>query len=325
MPRDGSGVYTLPPGTTVAPNTTIESSWANALTADLAQDANTARPITAGGTGSATASAARTALGVPGLADANTFTADQTITSTDAGASAGPVLNLYRNSASPAASDVLGKILFNGEDLAGNTQEYGSIEAVIADPANLSEDGALDFYTPVGGSRTRIMSVGPNLDLAAIGQIKFPATQNPSSNVNTLDDYEEGTWTPALTFATPGNLSISYTTQVGSYIKIGRFVMVSFTISASSFTHTTASGNAQITALPFTPVTNDFVFPGALQWQGITKAGYTDIVCRADNNSTTVLLIASGSGVTNTIVTAADMPTGGAVGLRGTITYLAQN
>ena len=62
MPRDGSGVYSLPPGTTVAPNTPIQSSWANALSADLAQDANTARPIVAGGTGAATAGAAADAF-----------------------------------------------------------------------------------------------------------------------------------------------------------------------------------------------------------------------------------------------------------------------
>src|SRR3990167_5810415 len=53
------------------------------------------------------------------------------------------------------------------------------------------------------------------------GQIKFPGTQNASSNVNTLDDYEEGTWTPVLTFATAGDLSVAYSVQVGSYVKIG--------------------------------------------------------------------------------------------------------
>src|ERR1700743_2562665 len=63
------------------------------------------------------------------------------------------------------------------------------------------------------------------------GQIKFPATQNPSSDPNTLDDYEEGTWTPAFTFATPGNLSITYSLQSCYYTKIGRLVSVSFIIA----------------------------------------------------------------------------------------------
>lgn len=51
MPRDGSGVYSVPPGTRGTPNTTIESAKYNGLLDDLTQDANSARPITAGGTG----------------------------------------------------------------------------------------------------------------------------------------------------------------------------------------------------------------------------------------------------------------------------------
>jgi hypothetical protein len=77
MPRNGSGVYSAD-WVNATPNTTIESSKQNALVADLVTDANAARPITAGGTGGNTAAAARTALAVPGLAVANTFTASQT-------------------------------------------------------------------------------------------------------------------------------------------------------------------------------------------------------------------------------------------------------
>ncbi|MBN9551358.1 MAG: hypothetical protein J0H31_21445, partial [Alphaproteobacteria bacterium] len=55
MPRDGSGVYSKPAGIDASPNTTIESADWNAFTADVEQDLNTARPVVAGGTGSATA------------------------------------------------------------------------------------------------------------------------------------------------------------------------------------------------------------------------------------------------------------------------------
>ncbi|MEX2741078.1 hypothetical protein AB3480_06475 [Rhizobium mongolense] len=63
MPRTG-GVYSAPAGTKGAPNTTIQSAKYNALVDDLVLDANAARPITAGGTGATSASAARTALGL---------------------------------------------------------------------------------------------------------------------------------------------------------------------------------------------------------------------------------------------------------------------
>jgi len=52
--------------------------------------------------------------------------------------------------------------------------------------------------------------------------ITFPATQVASSDANTLDDYEEGTWVPTV-----GGTS-TYTAQSASYIKVGRLVTVSF-------------------------------------------------------------------------------------------------
>lgn len=54
MPRAG-GVYSAPPGTKGSPNTTIESAKYNALVDDLVADANAARPVTSGGSGSSTA------------------------------------------------------------------------------------------------------------------------------------------------------------------------------------------------------------------------------------------------------------------------------
>lgn len=64
MPRDGSGVYSKPAGTTASPNVVIESAKYNAFCDDLVTDLNAARPITAGGTGSTTAAGARDNLGL---------------------------------------------------------------------------------------------------------------------------------------------------------------------------------------------------------------------------------------------------------------------
>jgi len=62
MPRDGSGVYTTPAGTTAVPDTTIESAKYNANVADVAADLNAPRPIVAGGTGGNSAATARANL-----------------------------------------------------------------------------------------------------------------------------------------------------------------------------------------------------------------------------------------------------------------------
>ena len=77
--------------------------------------------------------------------------------------------------------------------------------------------------------------------------ITFPATQSASSDANTLDDYEEGTWTPT---AFPGSGTITSYTSAGQYTKIGRMVYLSFYVS---FTNAgTGSGALNVSSLPFT-------------------------------------------------------------------------
>lgn len=64
MPRNGSGVYSLPAGSTAVPNTTIESAKYNTVNADIAADLNAARPITAGGTGETTSAGVVSAFSI---------------------------------------------------------------------------------------------------------------------------------------------------------------------------------------------------------------------------------------------------------------------
>lgn len=82
--------------------------------------------------------------------------------------------------------------------------------------------------------------------------IAFPATQVPSADANTLDDYEEGLWTPTLDFATTGDLSVAYSTQTGRYTRIGRWAFCTYRVQASTFTYTTAAGVLKVGGLPFT-------------------------------------------------------------------------
>lgn len=68
MARDGSGVYSLPAGTAAVANTPANSAHVNGRFADLAADANSPRPITAGGTGASSAAGALTNLGITATA-----------------------------------------------------------------------------------------------------------------------------------------------------------------------------------------------------------------------------------------------------------------
>jgi hypothetical protein len=64
MPRNSSGVYSLPPGSSFTPNTLIQSAVVNGINNDLATDLNVPRPIVAGGTGATTAAGAQLNLSV---------------------------------------------------------------------------------------------------------------------------------------------------------------------------------------------------------------------------------------------------------------------
>jgi hypothetical protein len=84
-------------------------------------------------------------------------TAQLTLISTDADASVGPFLDLYRNSSSPADNDIAGKIQFNSRN--DNTQDviYSEIYITTPDVSDGSEDGQLHIDTMVAGtSRSRV-------------------------------------------------------------------------------------------------------------------------------------------------------------------------
>lgn len=94
-----------------------------------------------------------------------------------------------------------------------------------------------------------------DISAAGAGQIKFPATMNASSDANTLDDYEEGTFTPTLNFggATTG---ITYGgTRLGSYTKVGRMVYGAIRFQLTS--KGSATGLATVTGLPFTCINTE--------------------------------------------------------------------
>lgn len=104
--------------------------------------------------------------------------------------------------------------------------------------------------------RMRILGSGNILSLAggsttATGTgIAFPATQSASSDVNTLDDYEEGEWTPRV-MVNLSSTGITYSGRAGRYTKIGNIVQISYGISLSN--KGSGSGDVNITDLPFVP------------------------------------------------------------------------
>jgi hypothetical protein len=82
---------------------------------------------------------------------------------------------------------------------------------------------------------------------ASATPVAFPATQAASADANTLDDYEEGTFTPGLSFG-GGTTGLTYTTQTGHYAKIGKNIFWTAFITISAVGSST--GAAKMTGLP---------------------------------------------------------------------------
>ena len=86
-------------------------------------------------------------------------TGDVTATFTDAGASAGPVHDLFRDSASPAASDVIGRQKFSGRDSGAAVQDYAYLQAEITDATAASEDGEVVVQTTAAGTTAQRLRI----------------------------------------------------------------------------------------------------------------------------------------------------------------------
>jgi hypothetical protein len=113
---------------------------------------------------------------------------------------------------------------------------------------NTTDPGATNLSVTGTGKYGTTISVGAATPSASGAGITFPATQSASNDVNTLDDYEEGTWTPVVVGTTTAGTG-TYGTQIGTYTKVGR--AVSFTLTLAWSAHT-GTGNMYISGLPFT-------------------------------------------------------------------------
>lgn len=111
------------------------------------------------------------------------------LVSNSSGGAVGPSLELYRNSASPAGSDILGEIIFYGEDSAGNKQVYGRINTLIDDPASTSEDSHIRISALAAGVETISAEIGPGIIIGSpAGSFKGTGTLNATSGLYVNND-----------------------------------------------------------------------------------------------------------------------------------------
>lgn len=211
--------------------------------------------------------------------------------------------------AAPAASTRrnIKRVRICNDDTAAKTLKLSINAATVLYPIfagvtlqvgdTLFVDASGEWYvTDANGNRKTIAGVNfPSLTVsglvdisnASAGQIKFPATQNPSADPHTLDDYAEGTWTPTQG---AGLTVVGAFSSSGDYVKIGRQVTIHFTLTGA--TSVAAGANAPMCGnLPFT-----------------TSATYFSLGQAAPSNTGTVVGITLGPTATSISCGSAAIP-----------------
>jgi hypothetical protein len=200
-----------------------------------------------------------------------------TASSTDAGAGAAPLMKLDRNSASPAASDVLGQIQFLGRNSSAASKQYGSIAAQILDPVAGSEDSQILIQPMVAGSIADSMRVGPGVQIGApTGGDQGAGTLNIDTTL-----YKDG-----VQF---GNNTIQETLDVVT----GETGLATNTIPGDNTTPLSTEG-AQLFSRSFTPKLST------------SKIKFSGVVSIAANGASVGTVIALFSGTTCIYVMPAD-------------------
>jgi hypothetical protein len=181
---------------------------------------------------------------------------------------------------------------------AGITPGAG-VGTFLATPSSANLRAALTDETGTGAAvfanaPSFATGIGIGATAAGAGGVAFPSTAVAVSDPNTLDDYEENTWTPVLKGAT----TTTYNLQVGRYTKIGRTVFIYCDLWINSLGD---GSTTLITGLPFT--TNATGSPGnAVNYFGGLALNTIFLTAAVDNGSTDIRFIeqaASGATMTS--------------------------
>ncbi len=129
----------------------------------------------------------------------------------------------------------------------------------VVGPGSATDNAIARYDGTSGKTLQEYTSSAPTIsDLGALilneGQLTFPATANPSADANTLDDYEEGTFTPTISDNSldgTGECQV-YSIQVGRYTKIGHRVFIQAQVTITDLGSLDICQGAHLTGLPFT-------------------------------------------------------------------------
>jgi hypothetical protein len=174
---------------------------------------------------------------------------------------------------------------------------YGNIEIFHTGPnygivfgVNSTEKARIDNSGRLLVGLTSANASGSNFQVSQ--GVTFPATQSASTDANTLDDYEEGTFTPTIRGETTAGTT-TYSAQTGAYTKVGRQVTITLTLNYSALTGT---GNYLIQGLPFS---NNATYEavGSIMSSGLNWSGGTQLTPYFPASSSSLYLYGIGDDI----------------------------
>jgi len=184
----------------------------------------------------------------------------------------------------------LSRVLTTNSGVTGTVLFSTALSTTLLERARLTPSGQFLIGT------TTAIAAGAKLQ--TVDGISFPATQVASTDPNTLDDYEEGTWTPTVLGSTTAGTA-TYSTQVGTYTRIGRKVTILCSLGYSAGTGT---GNLNIGGLPFVTanIASNFTIGSCLLLNITTATGQTVTVQSANSSVVELQTFPPGGGATTT-------------------------
>jgi hypothetical protein len=194
-------------------------------------------------------------------------------------------------------------------------------------PVNVGGTGITSFGTGiatalgtnVNGSGAISLATSPTFVTPTLGAATATSINFGGSSLSTY--VASTSWTPVATFATPGNLSVVYTGQSGSYSKIGDMITVNYYLYFTP-TFTTASGEFHITGLPFAISSSGYGVCLNQTSTVVYPVGSTYLSTQASGGVSYLAIYATGSGVGGNTLTTSNLTSGGLYLLTGTVTYL---
>lgn len=193
------------------------------------------------------------------------------------------------------------QILAGGVNLELATRDIATGNIIFRTGSGVTEKARIPAAGGIQSATT--ISVGNATPSASGAGVTFPATQSASTNANTLDDYEEGTFTPTVVSTSGTITTVGATT--GQYTKIGDLVTVIVFLPIT--TNGTGAGSIRVTNMPFTCNATASSY-GAGREQNLTGNGLFGYI----NTGTTSLYIQKYDGT---------YPGGTGYGIGFTITY----